>query len=423
MAMELRLPELGENIVSAQVVKILVQPGQAVQVNQPVLELETNKASLELPSPAAGVVAGILVRVGDEATVGQLVMTFESASAAPAPAEPEPAPDAAREAVAGAPPAREPAPAAIPAAAPPAEAPAEGMTAASPSVRRFAREIGVSLAKVAPSGKRVTIDDVKAYARKLNEAAARPAAAPAAHAELPNFGRWGEVERRPMSNIRRATAEHLVDCWQRIPHVTAFDKADITELEGLRRRFADKAEAQGGKLTMAVMVVKTAAAALKVHPKFNASIDMARREVVFKKYIHIGIAVNTERGLLVPVLRDVDGKNMLRIAAEVSQLAEKARQGKLTLEEMQGGTFSVTNLGRVSGTYFTPIVNHPEVAILGMGRTFEEARFVNGACVPRTVLPLSLSYDHRLIDGADGAAFLRWIVEAIEEPLLLSLEG
>jgi pyruvate dehydrogenase E2 component (dihydrolipoamide acetyltransferase) len=293
-------------------------------------------------------------------------------------------------------------------------------------VRRFAREIGIELARVTGSGPngRVSVEDVKAFARKLNEgAAARPAATPPVEAPLPNFARWGEVERKPMSHIRRATAEHLVECWNRIPHVTHFDKADITELETLRRKFAPKAEAQGGKLTMAVMVVKAAAAALKVFPKFNSSIDMARREIVFKKYCHVGIAVNTERGLLVPVLRDADRKNMIQIAVEVNQIAEKARKGKLALEDMQGGCFTVTNLGRVAGTYFTPIVNHPEVAILGMGRTFEEARFVNGTCVPRTVLPLSLSYDHRLIDGADGAEFLRWIVEAIEEPLLLSLQG
>jgi pyruvate dehydrogenase E2 component (dihydrolipoamide acetyltransferase) len=209
--------------------------------------------------------------------------------------------------------------------------------------------------------------------------------------------------------------------WAHVPHVTIFDKADITDLDALRKKYADRAVKGGGKLTMAVMVCKVAAAALKVFPKFNASVDTANNRIVYKEYVNLGIAVNTDRGLVVPVLRDADKKNMVQLAVEISQIAEKARGNKIQVEDMQGGTFTVTNLGRVGGIYFTPIVNYPEVAILGMGRAYEESSPDGKAA--RTILPLSLSFDHRVIDGAEGANFLGWIVEAIEQPLILALEG
>jgi pyruvate dehydrogenase E2 component (dihydrolipoamide acetyltransferase) len=226
-----------------------------------------------------------------------------------------------------------------------------------------------------------------------------------------------------MSGIRFATAEQVTRCWTSIPRVTHFDQADITSLEALRQKYKERAAKAGGNLTMAVMVVKVVALALKKFPSFNASVDMASREIVYKDYVNVGIAVATERGLMVPVLRDTDGKNMVELAAEIGELALKCREGRIKPDELQGGTFTVTNLGSIGGSHFTPIVNYPEVAILGLGRSAKQLSLVEGKVESRTVLPLSLSYDHRLIDGADAARFTRWIAEAIEEPLLLSLEG
>jgi pyruvate dehydrogenase E2 component (dihydrolipoamide acetyltransferase) len=239
---------------------------------------------------------------------------------------------------------------------------------------------------------------------------------------LPDFEKWGGIERQPMSNVRRKTAEHLTHSWF-APHVTNHDLADISDLETQRKRYAGKAEASNGKLTMTAIALKFVAAALKVFPQFNASVDMENEEIVLKKYIHIGVAVDTERGLLVPVIRDVDQKNIVEISVELSEVAEKARNRKLGLEDMQGGTFTITNLGGIGGTAFTPIINWPEVAILGISRGRKEPVLVDGEFVPRLMLPLSLSYDHRLIDGADAARFLRWLAEAFENPFLLSLEG
>ena len=240
---------------------------------------------------------------------------------------------------------------------------------------------------------------------------------------LPDFSKWGEIERKSMSNIRRKTAEHLSYAWSSIPHVTQYDKADITELEVLRKKFAKQAEAAGGKLTVTVILLKIIAAALKKFPEFNASVDMSNKEIIYKSYVNIGIAVDTDRGLLVPVIRDVDKKNIIELAAELAELSEKARDKKLSLDEMQGGNFSISNLGGIGGTYFTPIINSPEVAILGVSRGSKEAVLIDNEFVPRLMLPLSLSYDHRIIDGADAARFIRWVSQALENPFLLSLEG
>jgi pyruvate dehydrogenase E2 component (dihydrolipoamide acetyltransferase) len=297
---------------------------------------------------------------------------------------------------------------------------------ATPAVRRLARELGIDINEVTGSGPggRISDEDVKNHARSiiLNLTRLRPAVQPLG-APLPDFARWGEIERISMSSIRRKTAEHVTQAWQSIPHVTQFDQTDITELEELRERFAKKAEAAGGKLTITAIALKVAAAALKVFPQFNASLDMASDEIIFKKYYHIGVAVDTDRGLLVPVIRDVDKKNVLVLAAELTEMAEKARNRKITIEEMQGGTFTITNLGGIGGTIFTPIVNSPEVAILGVSHASKQPIFVDGQFSPRLMLPLALSYDHRLIDGADAARFLRWIAEALRQPFLLTLEG
>jgi pyruvate dehydrogenase E2 component (dihydrolipoamide acetyltransferase) len=298
---------------------------------------------------------------------------------------------------------------------------------ASPSTRRLARELGVEIARVPGSGPagRISAEDVKAHVRRQNlEARQAPAASgPAPGAPLPDLSQWGPVERQSMSKVRRLTAERLSHSWATIPQVTQFDKADVTDLEGWRKQYGKKAEAAGGKLTPTAVVLKLVAAALRLYPQFNASVDMARQEVVYKDYCHVGVAVDTDRGLLVPVIRDVDRKNIVQLSVELGAIAEKARTRKLTPEDMQGGCFTISNLGGIGGTGFTPIINPPEVAILGVARHATEAVYVDGQLQPRLMLPLSLTYDHRLIDGADGARFLHWLVEALQNPFLVLLEG
>jgi pyruvate dehydrogenase E2 component (dihydrolipoamide acetyltransferase) len=299
---------------------------------------------------------------------------------------------------------------------------------AAPHVRRLAREVGVDIHSVQGSGPggRISEDDVKLCAKNALAAATAAAQTPRAgfvEPELPDFAKWGKTERVSMRGVRRKTAEHLRQAWNTIPHVTQQDRADITELEQLRARFAPRAIEAGGKMTVTAIALKVCAAALKVFPQFNASIDMGKEEIIYKQYINIGVAVDTDRGLLVPVIRDVDKKNIVELAAEMTQLSKKARDRKLTPEEMEGGTFTITNLGGIGGTGFSPIVNHPEVAILGLSRSRMEPEWVNDKFEPRLILPLSLSYDHRLIDGADAARFLRWIAEAFEQPFLLSVQG
>ena len=411
------LPELGESIESGDVVQVLVAVGDRIAAEQSVLELETDKAMVEVPSPVGGSVTAIHVAPGDKAAVGQLIVTLETDGAtatnnAPSPSKP--------------PTKTEPEPPAPPA---PVEAPVADTASppAAPSVRRLAREIGVDIHEIPGSGPggRVSTDDVKRYARRRQsqEPVTAPAAAVPAALPLPDFRRWGDVERRPMSNVRRLTADQMARTWATVPQVTQYDQADITELEQLRQKFAPKAVAAGGKLTITAIALKVVAAALKTFPQFNASVDMATHEVIYKQYYHVGVAVDTDRGLLVPVIRDVDSKNIIALAVELTELAERARSRKTSLEEMQGGTFTITNLGGIGGTGFSPILNAPEVAILGMARSRIEPVHEDGQFVPRLMLPLSLSYDHRLIDGADGARFLRWVVEALSQPFLLSLEG
>jgi len=298
----------------------------------------------------------------------------------------------------------------------------------------MARELGVDIDVVSGSGDdgRISIEDVKMHAKRLLEGVARGGEAASAGVALPDFSRWGEIERQPMRPVRRKTAEHLSAAWRTIPHVTQHDLADITALEELRKKYAKQAEQAGGNLTVTAIAVKVVAAALKVFPQFNASIDLAAEEIIYKKYVNIGIAVDTDRGLLVPVVRDADTKNIIRIAVEIAQLSAKARDRKISLDEMQGGCFSISNLGGLGGTYFTPIVNAPELAILVISRARMEPVYqaseggrgpASGEFVPRLMLPLSLSYDHRAIDGADGIRFLRWVVQALEQPFLLALQG
>jgi pyruvate dehydrogenase E2 component (dihydrolipoamide acetyltransferase) len=441
---EFVLPELGEGMEAGDVVQVLVTVGESITAEQPVLELETDKAVVEVPAPVSGTVKAIHVQAGDKAAVGQLLLTVETpaAAAAQAPRTPPPAAvslppiaesqehKAATDKAVPRPP--EPPRQARPTAPPLPEKPAEPprpVVPAAPSVRQLAREIGVDISQVQGSGAggRISLEDVKRYARDLRARLAGQQSRGAVLAvTLPDFTKWGAVERQPMGNVRRATAERMAQSWATIPHVTQFDKADITDLEQLRQRYdAQRAQSAGGKLTITAIVLKVVAAALKRFPQFNASIDMAAREVIHKTYYHIGVAVDTDRGLLVPVIRNVDQKNILELSVELTQLAERARSHKTTLEEMQGGTFTITNLGGLGGTNFTPIINAPEVAILGLARSSMEPVYdaSTGQFTPRLMLPLALSYDHRLIDGADGVRFLRWVVEALQQPFLLALEG
>jgi pyruvate dehydrogenase E2 component (dihydrolipoamide acetyltransferase) len=443
--MEIKLPELGENVESATVNRIMVKAGDVVSKDQAIMELETEKAAVDLPSPAAGTVKEIAVKAGDTVKVGQTVMTLEdspeakSQQAEPSKEQPkekaapaEPAPSAAKEPAAKEP-AKEPEkapekePEAEAEAAPVPEPPAKSATTdapATPKLRRMARELGIDIHAVKGSGPdgRISEDDVRNHARSiiLN---ATPTGGVAGPSSLPDFSRWGDTERKAMTGIRRKTAEHEQDAWSTIPHVTQFHSADITQLEKTRQNLSKKVEEAGGKLTVTAIILKVVASALKVFPQFNVSVDVAAAEIIAKKYCHIGVAVDTEQGLLVPVLRDVDRKNILELSIELSQIAEKARNRKLTVDEMQGGCFTITNLGGIGGSHFTPIVNAPEVAILGISRAAHQAVFIDGQFQARLLLPLSLSYDHRAVDGADGARFIRWIAEALEEPFLLSLEG
>ena len=314
---------------------------------------------------------------------------------------------------------------------PPEEVLPREIAPAAPSVRRFAREIGIDINQVPGSGPggRISTEDVKNHARQISRGLKRQGEVPLTAAgqieapPLPDFSKWGEVERELMSNVRRTTAAHMSTAWSTIPHVSQSDKADITELEKLRKRFGGRAEEAGGKLTTTAILLKIVACALKRFPQFNASVDMTKHEIIYKKYCHIGVAVDTDRGLLVPVIRDVDRKNIIQLSLELTQIAEKARNRKLSLEEMQGGTFTITNLGGIGGTQFSPIVNYPEVAILGIARGRIEPVFIDDQLQPRLMLPLTLCYDHRLIDGADGARFIRSIAETLEQPFLVALGG
>jgi pyruvate dehydrogenase E2 component (dihydrolipoamide acetyltransferase) len=451
-ASEFKLPELGENISQGDLVRLMVAPGVKVSEGQPVMELETDKAVVEVPSSVSGVVKEVKVKEGDKVKVGQVIFTLEGGTRAAQPARPRSAPV---EHVSGQHGARLAFQAAIRAegkteeqALPPDQpqqtVPSFSMPAqldkvagteqrqpvpAAPHIRRLAREVGIDIYEVKGTGPagRISEDDVKGHAKALLSAAATAVATPRAghfaQPHLPDFAKWGKIERVSMRGVRRKTAEHLAEAWNTIPHVTQHDRADITELEHLRARFAPRAEEAGGKMTVTAIALKVCAAALKVFPQFNASIDIDKEEIVYKQYINIGVAADTDRGLLVPVIRDVEKKNIVELAVELSQLSKKAREKKLTPADMEGGTFTITNLGGIGGVGFTPIVNFPEVAILGLSRSRMEPEWINGKFEPRLILPLSLSYDHRLIDGADAARFLRWISEAFEQPFLLSVQG
>jgi pyruvate dehydrogenase E2 component (dihydrolipoamide acetyltransferase) len=520
---EIKLPELGENIESAEVLSILVSAGQTVEKDQPLIELETDKATAELPAESAGTVRDVLVKEGEEVKVGQIILTLETDEDAGEPAsggngaataeaeeaagtEPEEAEDSAAE------PDEEPeneeeedeepedeeeedeepeneetepevepvpkpaarkskpkkAPVAedeteddeepagkaaapttgtgtpkiptltvspddvvqIPTAPPLSPAVIGEVAPAAPSVRRLARELGIDINEVkgAGPGGRISDGDVMAFARRRiagpRPGGAVPGSATAAAAPaLPDFSPWGEVERVRASKVRRVTAKAMTQSWTTIPHVTQFDRADITELDQRRRKYTRRVEKSGAKLTLTAITVKILASAMKAFPQFNASYDDRTEEIVFKQFVNIGVAVDTERGLLVPVIHNADERNITEIAVALEDLAQRSRSRKVKPEELQGGTINLSNLGGLGTTYFSPIVAWPQVAVLGLGRANTEAVHMEGGFVPRLILPLSVSYDHRVIDGADAARFLRWIAEALEQPLLMALEG
>lgn len=452
MAQEFKLPDLGEGVETGDVVRVLVSEGDTISPEQSVIEIETDKAVVEVPCPFGGRISKLHVKQGDKIPVGHLLVTVETdagaegtpAEAAPpavaaekqaaAPetpaAEPEkPAADKQESAAAAAPPSK-PEPADQPErstppqpAEPASKATTEELVPAGPATRRLARELGVDLHAVAAMkpGERLTEEDVKAYVKQQMTAPSSTTGGAAAAPPLPDFTQWGEVERVALSSLQRKTAENLTAAWIG-PHVTQFDEADISELENLRKRHRDKTGEGGVKLTVTAFAVKAAVVALREFPQFNASFDAARGELVFKRYYHIGVAVDTPAGLVVVMIRDADRKRILDIATEMNDLAERARQRKTTREEMRGSTFTITNLGGIGGTAFTPIVNYPEAAILGLARSRNQPAVENGQLVSRMILPMCLSYDHRVINGADGARFTRRIASLLEDPEMLLLE-
>lgn len=424
---EFRLPELGEGIESGQVIEVLVAPGDRVSLEQPLLEVETDKAAVEIPSPADGTVTDVLVSAGDTVAINDVLVRIEGDADGEEPAPEEPEARAAVDETEEEPPAaaqkpsqetkpaeEEKEPSQERAPRPDDAAPSGPLkVAAAPSVRRLARELGIELSSVTGSGPRGRLleRDVKAHAKAIITSAA---SAPApAEPDLPDFSRWGETVTESFSTVRKLTAERLTQAWA-APHVTQFDKADATRLEELRGLNKEKVSEAGGNLTVTAILVKALSLALSEFPKFNSSIHMGSRTIVYKKYINIGVAVDTERGLLVPVIRDVDKKDVTRISVELTDISSRAREKRLSADRLQGGSFTITNLGGIGGTFFTPVLNPPEVAILGVSRSSLEPAHVDGEFVPRFMLPLSLSYDHRIIDGAEAARFLRWLCEMLE---------
>ena len=423
---EFKLPVLGEGIDTATVVEVKVKVGDAVTVGQDVLDVETDKASMPVKSDVAGTVASIAVKQGDKVNVGAVIAVFDSrgttAKAAPASTQPSSAPASTAKSE-----------------QPTLQPTANGKkdhTPAGPATRRLARQLGVGLAEVRGSGRggRVTLDDVKGFVRTEREQnkggsgsvgglSGKTVADSFVIPKLPDFSKFGEIERKPVAKIRETIAKNLTVAWRTMPMVTQNDNADITDLEAGRKRIVDSLPKGAAKITWTVLAVKACVAALKEFPNFNSSYDMNGGELILKKYFHIGIAVDTERGLVVPVIKDADKKSIRDIASEVQSLAEKARTGKLAIDEMRGGTFTITNLGGIGGTSFTPIVNYPEVAILGMCRSQLQPVVKDGQIVPRLLLPLSLTYDHRVIDGADGARFTARLAQLFSDPMRLLMES
>lgn len=432
---EFKLPDLGENIESADILNVLVKKGDQIKKDQGVIEIETDKATVEVPSSFSGKVTEVLVKQGGKVKVDDTILKIETTEAEEtkeiqqnakseeveeSEIEEKKVPEKETKALKGE--QKEFRPGEIDDQPPFMK----NAAPAAPSVRKLARELGVEIQQISGSGPRgrISLDDVKLYVKNLNQGKGSFSGAGIPKEELPDFTKFGEVERKPMSKIRSTTAFHLSYAWSVIPHVTQYDKADITDLEKMRKALNPEVEKAGGKLTITSILLKVSTAALKAFPQFNSSIDLEKKEIIYKKYLNIGVAVDTENGLLVPVLKNVESKNLTELSIELNSLAEKAKSRKISLEEMQGACFTITNLGGIGGTYFSPIVNSPEVAILGVSRGNYEPVYdkQKGNFEPRLMLPLSLSYDHRIIDGADAARFLRWVCEVLENPIKLLMD-
>lgn len=423
--MDVKLPQLAEGVESGTVVSILVAEGQEVKKDQPIMELETQKAVGSIPAPSAGVVTKIYVKQGMEVSVGQLLIRVETGSRAAA------GNAAKAQALSG-----DAAAQTAPAAEPGAHAERGGATTeyryesksgapppAPPSIRKLARELGIDLARVRGSeaGGRINIADVRAYIQRLQHLALQGAPAPAAAApqaapvsEAVDFAKWGPIRREKMSPLRRTVSRRMVESWTTIPKINQFADADITALMALRKKHAPLFEKKGGHLTLTAFLLVVLSRALRKHPRANASLDEANQEIIYKDYCHIGVAVDTEGGLIVPILRDADRKNLLQISSELHALTEKTRQRKVTIEELQGGTFTISNQGSIGGSYFTPIIYAPQVAILGVGRSQDKPVIIDGKIAVRTILPLCLAYDHRALDGADAVRFLKDVIASVE---------
>lgn len=416
--MDVKLPKLGEGAESGVVVSVFVKPGDTVAKDQAILELENEKAVASIPAPAAGVVSAVHVKAGDKVSIGQRLISLDgggagaaaqpaatAAPAVPAAAGPEPEPEAPVEAETGA-----------------DEGAASGQPpAASPSIRRLAKDLGIDLARIRGSerGGRIVMGDLRGYIQRLQRLAAQATAGGGRKAkagpEPVDFSKWGPVTVKPLSPLRQTIGRRMAESWESVPRVTQFDEADASRVTALRQQYKADYEHRGTRLTVTPFLVKAVAETLRQHPILNASLDPAGESVVLKQYVHLGMAVDTEAGLMVPVLRDADKKSLLEVSRELEELARKARDRTLTAEDMKGGTFTISNQGGIGGGHFTPIVNLPEAAILGVGRGGVRPAWIEGKVEPRTYLPLALSYDHRLIDGGTAARFITDLVKAIEQ--------
>lgn len=454
MLEEIRVPDIGENVVSGKVVAILIRVGEAIEVDDPVIELETDKALVEIPSPVQGSVKELLVREGDEIKVGEVIAKVEIRERKSGPIEnvyqaketgqvdvveqKKPPEGVSASGIVVSAVSRSESGSTLQAEMVPGgdipvqkisvdagKRPKRPLVAASPSIRRLARELGVDIYALEGSGPggRITEADIKFYVkRKMAETARAKEPEIWGTPPLPDFSRWGEVETVDLATVRYLTAQSTAASWAVIPHVTQFDNADITGLDGFIQTNQDKVAREGAKLTLTAVVVRVCAEALKKYPHFNASIDLNRKQLILKKYIHISMAVDTPRGLLMPVIRNADTKSITQLALDIADLADRARNKKISAQELEGGTFSISNQGGIGGVAFTPIVLWPQAAILGISRSSIQSAYVSGQLQPRNMLPLSLSYDHRIIDGADAARFLRWICDSLAQPFMLFLD-
>ena len=430
---EFKLPELGEGVESGQVIEVFIAPGDKVSAEQPLLEIETDKAAVEIPSPADGTILDVYVSSGELVKINQLLLKIEDGSKDstlskedPESQTQDPPPKEELEQKRELPPKELSERIEISKSEEVSDKPNIGKhvkVPASPSVRRLAREIGVDLLLVRGTGAggRILEKDVKLYAKNIMNSASSSPVSSKVEFELPDFSRWGETKTESFSTVRKITAERLSIAWN-APHVTQFDKADVSELESLRKLNKDRVRAAGGNLTITPILVKVVSSLLPEFPKFNSSIDMEQKTIIYKEYVNIAVAVDTDRGLLVPVIKNCDKKEIVEIAVELNNLSSKARDKKISPDELQGSTFTVTNLGGIGGISFTPIINPPEVAILGVSKSSIEPIYIDGEFKPRLMLPLQLSYDHRIIDGVEAAKFLRRICETLEKPFKVILE-